>query len=234
MNATELISRTVGKMSELEHSAPRTRMMPPYGVYRDFLDSVAHASLLAWALENEPKFETSSVLRGFNEDKEREDPSVRKSLRVGEFGQMMAVFRQRLLDFVPTLIADLRVTSFEPSNVELELVANNDGAFFKRHIDTFMGEARQASDRVLSTVYYFHAEPKAFSGGALRLYSFGTKEHEGNFADVQPEQNMLLVFPSWALHEVLPVNCPSRRFSGSRFNVNCWVHRHSPTSGARP
>jgi SM-20-related protein len=214
-------------MSELEQSAPRTRMMPPYSVYRGFLDSVAHASLLAWALKNETKFETSLMLRGFKQDKAREDPSVRKSLRVGEFGPMMAVFRQRLLDFLPTLIADLRVTSFKPSKVELELVANNEGAFFKRHIDTFMGEARQASDRVLSAVYYFHAEPKAFSGGALRLYSL---EDGGNFADVQPEQNMLLVFPSWALHEVLPVNCPSRRFSDSRFNVNCWLHRHSPAS----
>jgi Rps23 Pro-64 3,4-dihydroxylase Tpa1-like proline 4-hydroxylase len=213
-------------MSELEHSAPRIRMMPPYSVYRGFLDSVAHASLLAWALENATKFKTSLVLRGFEQDEARDDPSVRKSLRVSDFGPMMAVFRQRLLDFIPTLIADLRVTPFEPSKVELELVANNDGAFFKQHIDTFMGEARQASDRVLSTVYYFHAEPKAFSGGALRLYSLDTKEDEGNFADVQPEQNMLLAFPSWALHEVLPVNCPSRRFSDSRFNVNCWVHRH--------
>jgi SM-20-related protein len=217
-------------MSELEQSKPRTRLMPPYSVYRGFLDSVAHASLLAWALENETKFETSLMLRGFEQDKATNDPSVRKSLRVGEFGPMMALFRQRLLDFLPTLIADLRVTAFKSSKVELELVANNDGAFFKRHIDTFMGEARQASDRVLSAVYYFHAEPKAFSGGALRLYSLDTKEDGGNFADVQPEQNMLLVFPSWALHEVLPVNCPSRRFSDSRFNVNCWLHRHSPTS----
>ena len=221
-------------MSELEHSAPRTRMMPPYSVYHGFLDSAAHASLLAWALENATKFKTSLVLRGFEQDEARDDPSVRKSLRVGDFGSMMAVFRQRLLDFVPTLIADLRVTPFEPSKIELELVANNDGAFFKRHVDTFMGESRQASDRVLSTVYYFHAEPKAFSGGALRLYSFDTKGGEGNFVDVEPEQNMLLAFPSWVWHEVLPVNCPSGRFSDSRFNVNCWVHRHSLTSGARP
>jgi Rps23 Pro-64 3,4-dihydroxylase Tpa1-like proline 4-hydroxylase len=111
--------------------------------------------------------------------------------------------------------------------VELNLVANNDGAFFKRHIDTFMGNARTASDRVLSAVYYFYAEPKAFSGGTLRLHSFGTTEHEGAFVDVQPEQNMLLAFPSSALHEVLPISCPSKRFSDSRFNVNCWVHRHS-------
>ena len=92
-------------------------------------------------------------------------------------------------------------------------------------MDTYVGDARRASDRLLSAVYYFHAEPKAFSGGALRLYPFGAKKDEDSFADVQPEQNTLLVFPSWAPHEVLPVSCPSGRFSDSRFAVNCWIHR---------
>ena len=205
--------------SEAEYIVPA-----PHSIYRGFLDPVTHASLLAWAIENEAKFETSLV---GGEDDAKHDPSRRISLCASDFGPMMPVLRQRVLDFVPMLIADLRVTPFEPCGVELDLVANNDGAFFKRHIDTYMGGARRTSDRVLSAVYYFHAEPKAFSGGALRLYSFGTTEHEGAFVDVQPEQNMLLAFPSWALHEVLPVNCPSGRFSDLRFNVNCWVHRHS-------
>jgi SM-20-related protein len=219
-------------MREAEYSTRRT-CMPPYARYRDFLDSITHASLLAWTMENEAKFEPSSVLSTFVQDDNKPDPTLRTSLRASDFGPMKALFRQRLLNFLPTLIGDLRVTPFEPSDVELELVANNDGAFFKRHIDTFMGDARKASDRVLSAVYYYHAEPKAFSGGALRLYDFSSKEAEGNFTDVQPEQNTLLVFPSWASHEVLPVTCPSRRFSDSRFNVNCWVHRLSSGTPSR-
>jgi SM-20-related protein len=213
-------------MSEVEHIAPRT-LVPPYCVYPGFLDSATHAGLLAWAKENEEKFETSLVSTQYVQGERRHNPSLRRSLRVSEFGPIQAVFRQRLLDFAPTLIADLRVTPFEPSEVELELVANNDGAFFKRHIDTAIGGARKANDRMLSAVYYFHDEPKAFSGGVLRLYSFAPKEAGTNFADVQPEQNTLLAFPSWTLHEVLPVSCPSRRFSDSRFNVNCWVYRQS-------
>ena len=207
-------------MSEARYIEPRAQM-PPFSVYRGFLNSTAHARLLAWAIENEAKFEVSLVSGG------RHDPSIRTSLCVSDFGPLMAVFRQRLLDLAPTLIRDLQVTPFEPSRVELEMVANNEGAFFKRHIDTFTGNRRQASDRMLSAVYYFHAEPKAFAGGVLRLYSLDTKAHEGTFIDVQPEQNMLLAFPSWWAHEVLPVSCPSGRFSNSRFNVNCWVHRHS-------
>ena len=211
-------------MTKAKCIAPRT-YVPPYGVYRGFLGPVTHAGLLAWAMENEAKFEASSVLRSLVPDDPRHDLSLRTSLRVSDFGPMKAILRQRVLDLVPVLIRNLRVTPFEPSKVELELVANNDGAFFKCHIDTFMGDARKASDRVLSAVYYFHAEPKAFSGGALRLYSFGMKKDEAEFVEVQPEQNTLLAFPSWASHEVLPVNCPSGRFSNSRFNVNCWVQR---------
>jgi SM-20-related protein len=210
-------------MSKAENIAPRTRIAP-HTVYRGFLDSVSHASLLTWTIENKAKFKASLV--GTQEDA-KHNPSFRTSLLVSDLGPLKALLRQRLLDLVPKLIADLRVTPFEPSGVELELVANNDGAFFKPHIDTFTGAARRPSDRVVSAVYYFHAEPKAFTGGALRLYSFGTEKHEGNFTDVQPEQNMLLAFPSWWVHEVLPVSCPSRRFSDSRFNVNCWILRHS-------
>jgi Rps23 Pro-64 3,4-dihydroxylase Tpa1-like proline 4-hydroxylase len=207
-------------MSETEDIPPRASM-PPYCVYRDFLDSDMHARLLAWVIQNEPKFEPTVVGDG------KHDPSRRVSLGVHDFGVLKALLRQRMLDLVPTLLEDLRVTSFEPSNVELELVCSNDGAFFKRHIDTFIRASRRASDRILSAVYYFHTEPKAFSGGTLRLYPFGATETDDQFVELQPEQNTLLAFPSWVLHEVLPVRCPSRRFCDSRFNVNFWVHRHS-------
>jgi SM-20-related protein len=81
---------------------------------------------------------------------------------------------------------------------------------------------------VLSGVYYFHAEPKAFTGGALRLYAIGGQGER--YVDIEPTHNSLLMFPSWAPHEVMPVRCPSRRFVDSRFAINCWVHRAKPTA----
>jgi Rps23 Pro-64 3,4-dihydroxylase Tpa1-like proline 4-hydroxylase len=181
-----------------------------YRLYRGFLDSARQSARMGHGEREEVRAQWLAA--------------AISTIRLRDFGPVKTVLHRRLLDLVPTLIRDLRVTPFEPSRVELELVANNDGAFFKRHIDMHIGATRLASDRLLSAVYYFHAEPKAFSGGALRLYSFGAAD-KGSFADVQPEQNTLLVFPSWVSHEVLRVNCPSRRFSDSRFNVNCWVHR---------
>jgi SM-20-related protein len=208
-------------MSETRNVAQR-HLMPPYRVYRDFLDSDTRADLLSWAIENEAKFEPTTI-----ESDDKIDPSRRMSVGVFDFGPTKARLRQSLLCLVPTLIRDLRVMPFKPSNVTLQLVAHNDGAFFKRHIDTYVGNERSSSDRLLSAVYYFYTEPKAFSGGALRLYSFGVNEDKGTYVDVQPEQDMLLAFPSWASHEVLPVSCPSRRFADSRFAVTFWVHRQS-------
>lgn len=49
---------------------------------------------------------------------------------------------------------------------------------------------------MLSGVYYFYNEPKAFSGGALRLYRFNAKPAEDPAADshvdVQPLNNSLV------------------------------------------
>jgi hypothetical protein len=164
-------------------------------------------------MENEAKFDVSLV---WHRQDARHDPSLRTSLRVSDFGPIKALLRQGLLDFVPTLTADLRMTPFEHPKSNLgwspTMMERSSSA-----IDTATGNG---SDRMLSAVYYFYAEPKAFTGGALRLYSFGMDARDGNFTDVQPEQNMLLVFPSSWVHEVLPVSCPSKRFSDSRFNIN--------------
>jgi asparagine synthetase B (glutamine-hydrolysing) len=60
----------------------------------------------------------------------------------------------------------------------------------------------------------------------------GATDFDG--ADIEPIHNSLLMFPSWAPHEVMPVNCPSQRFIDSRFAINCWVHRERPDTGTQP
>ena len=111
-------------------------------------------------------------------------------------------------------------------------MAHNDGAFYKRHIDTQTASERDAI-RVLSGVYYFHAEPKAFTGGALRLYAIGDPDKK-TFVDIEPAHDSLLAFPSWAPHEVRPISCPSKRFTDSRFAINCWMYRERLNTGTEP
>jgi hypothetical protein len=113
------------------------------------------------------------------------------------------------------------------------------GAFFAHHSDLPVGRGRKPlggdktgkQDRLISAVYYFHGRPKRFSGGTLRLYRLGDHDASGDFIEFEPEQNSLVVFPSWVRHEVRPVSCPDCSFEDYRFAVNAWLCR---TLGPRP
>jgi Rps23 Pro-64 3,4-dihydroxylase Tpa1-like proline 4-hydroxylase len=202
--------------------------MPPLLLFNDFLPAPMAAALLDWAIENETRFNPTTVGHATGE---RIDPNVRVSVSVGKFGDVKNELRRRLIELAPALIRDLRVNALEITGTELELVAHNDGAFYRRHIDTATGaNAAGESLRFISAVYYVHRQPKAFSGGALRLYGF-----EGDdYVDVEPEHNLLAVFPSWAPHQVTPISCPSQAFADSRFAVSIWILSRRRDQHAQP
>lgn len=194
-------------------------LMPPYLVLLGFLDESTVAGLLDHARSRRADFTPTRL------GSKAVDPAIRVSTGLRELGGYRQIIKTKILALVPSLIAKLGVTPFENPKLETELVAHGDGAFYKRHIDTRTGNNEEVNHiRVLSGVYYFHAEPKAFVGGALRLYAIGGEQRE-NFVDIEPLSNSLLVFPSWVPHEVLPVSCPSKQFINSRFAINCWVRR---------
>src|SRR6516165_2788078 len=101
-------------MSEAEFMGTNVHM-PPHKVYRNFLDSATHASLLMWALDNEQNFKASWISN--EQGDQNHDLSIRASLRVSDFEPMKSLLCLRLLDFVPTMIRELRMTPFEPSGV---------------------------------------------------------------------------------------------------------------------
>ena len=187
---------------------------------RGFLDETTVAGLLDYALLRQADFAPTRL------GSKAVNPAVRVSTGLRELGGYRQILKTKILGSVlEQLVSRLQVPPFENPNLQTELVAHGDGAFYKRHIDTQTARYKDVNQiRVLSAVYYFHAEPKAFSGGALRLYAIGDKDGE-NFVDIEPLRNSLLVFPSWAPHEVMPVRCPSKQFIDSRFAINCWVRR---------
>jgi SM-20-related protein len=201
-------------------------LLPPYLVLRDFLDEAMVTGLLDHAVSRQSDF-TPTQLRS-----KTVDPAFRVSTGLRDLGTFRQVLETRILGLLPTFIAQLRVSPVQEPSLETELVAHGDGAFYKRHIDTKTAHNWESNRiRVLSGVYYFSAEPKAFTGGALRLHAIGGKAGE-NFVDIEPARNSLLVFLSWAPHEVLPVSCPSQRFIDSRFAINCWVRGRKPGTSA--
>ncbi len=128
---------------------------------------------------------------------------------------------------LPRAIDALGLAPFALAGLSMEMAAHGDSDFYRRHIDTFTGSDRAGRDRALTGVYYFHATPKGFSGGELRLHSIRPAEQGGTFADIEPVHDRLLLFPAWAPHEVRPVSLPDGAFAQSRFAINCWYNREA-------
>lgn len=208
---------------EMTASIQTPTIMPPHHIIKNFLDETSAARLLDHAIKTEANYKATRIDEGDG------DPWYRASLRTGDLGPMRKELESRILALSPLLISQLRVTPFEPARIEMEIVAHGDGAFYKPHFDTTVGKADgKPTQRMVTAVYYFYSLPKAFSGGALRLYAFGTKQSNVAYIDVEAGRNTLVAFPSWALHEVLPIGCPSRIFANSRFALNFWLHRRTP------
>lgn len=222
MTANEVSAKTTGAAQSGGTNAAARAIMPPHVVLHEFLDATTAAGLLDFALANEAAFTPTRTGHGGHS---RIDPAIRVSLGTRNLGPFRPILREKVLALVPELVDRLRTTPVDAPELELQLVAHNDGAFFRHHIDTMTAE--QKTVRVLSGVYYLHNSPKAFLGGALRLFAIGDAAR-ATFVDIEPVHNTLLVFPSWAPHEVRPIICPSKRFADSRFAVNCWVHRPRP------
>jgi SM-20-related protein len=190
---------------------------PPHGLFHDWLGPESVERLLRFAQSNEHRFKDSRV--SFAEE-ERVDRTRRVSMRLG-LDNLESKIKTKLNALLPVMFNRLGIKPFVPSKVEAELVAHGDGAFFERHIDAVHGGRR----RVISMVYYFHALPKAFSVGVLRIHSLAASGQRGTFVDIAPDYDTLVFFPSFFPHEVLSVKCISGRFLESRFAINLWIHR---------
>ena len=182
---------------------------------QEFLPRAEHETLLAWVLENQDGYIPAGMDYGDI------SPNFRVSLKRPKLGPCKEILRARCQPMLADLAAALGMKGLSFGRLEMELVAHNEGAFFKPHIDTgHLGG--DASHRLISAVYYFHRQPKGFSGGALRLFDLSTP---GAFIDYEPADKSLLIFPAFAPHEVRRVTCESRAFEDSRFAINMWAHR---------
>ncbi len=161
-------------------------------------------------------------------------PNYRRSKILPTFRDIGMVLEQRLSEILPEALGYLGLAAPERPAFETQLTTHNDGGYLKIHNDN---GSPLTSSRVLSYVYYFHREPPAFRGGQIRIYDSQVVSNfwvaADTFVDLQPENNMMLLFPSRLLHEVLPISCPSRRFADGRFTLNGWV-RAQGTSASGP
>ena len=196
----------------------------PAIVFDEFLVAHEWSWLLNYTLSRRADFENTGVLNDQGESSV--DRSYRRSSVVFDVDSFSHVFTDRILRFWPTILDSLNLEWFQISGIEVQMTATGDGEFFRMHSDD---GSEPVSSRALTFVYYYHTEPKPFTGGELRLYGTeyrnGHPEPNGSYRVVMPLQNQIVFFPSGTLHEVLQVDSPSQDFAGSRFTVNGWFHR---------
>jgi len=194
-------------------------------VLDEFLTSTELNTLRQYVLDQEMRFEISEVLSpgvtGSAIDYER-----RRSRVLMDMGGHERMIVDRLLTCLPRVLQKWGRDPFPISRVETQTTASNHGDFFRCHSDN---GAEAVAAREITFVYFFHREPKQFSGGELRIYDSRRENHNyvptANYRTIVPEQNQLVLFASGLSHEITPIECPSGAFADSRFTVNGWIHK---------
>jgi Rps23 Pro-64 3,4-dihydroxylase Tpa1-like proline 4-hydroxylase len=204
----------------------------PVFIKRDFLTKRELRELTRYVLAHESDFTSSSVIpEGSPEG--TTDPSYRKSRVLYSLGEYGVLIQQRLMSLLPEALKIFKREPFDLSHIDIQVTASNDGDFFKVHNDNGHDDPPDIPRREISFVHYFNSEPKAFTGGHLRFYDsedgYIESSDERRIRTIIPSQNMLVLFPSSYSHEVLPVKCPTRKFTHSRFTANGWFIREDPT-----
>jgi Rps23 Pro-64 3,4-dihydroxylase Tpa1-like proline 4-hydroxylase len=184
----------------------------------NFLTREEYQRLLNYVFQRESAFVPTSTSTG--------DLDYRRSMILHSFPEFSQIVVNRIQAILPDVFRKLNLPSFAIAEIEAQLTSHNDGNYYKVHNDN---GSPDTATREFTYVYYFHQEPKAFSGGELLIYD---SKIENNFyvkADsykrVEPRNNSIVFFLSRYLHEVLPVSCPSKAFADSRFTINGWVRR---------
>ncbi|WNZ43911.1 2OG-Fe(II) oxygenase [Leptolyngbya boryana CZ1] len=195
----------------------------------NWLSVEEHRHLLNYVSQQQPNFEPA--------DMPFEGAVHRKAWVLFSFPEFSSLVEARIQAIFPDILAQLSLPSFEISQIEAQLTAHNDGNYYKIHTDNGIYHKSfesKVKTRLLTYVYYFHNEPKAFSGGELRLYDSTIVDnlycYADSFQSIEPRNNRMIFFLSRQFHEVMPVSCSSQAFADSRFTINGWIHGLRPKS----
>lgn len=193
----------------------------PHGRICGLLGQDTVAAMLDYVAEHEAAFKPGGIRkRGSGE--RVVDPAILHSRGMRGLGPFQDRVETIVRTIAPVAIARLGLMENAVEPREFEFASYGDGGHFNAHTDTFDRTERL---RILSCVYYFAVTPPCFSGGELRLHGFPSRNGAAAVATIAPETDMMVMFPSWMFHEVLPVHVSSGAWMHRRFSINCWVHR---------
>lgn len=187
---------------------------------KDFLPLEEHDQLFEYVLQQETNFVAAGV--------QAANLNYRQAKVLYSFPQFSAAMTSLVEQLLPDVLSQLGLPLFPIAQIEAQLTAYNDGNYYITHNDK---DSPEAASRQISYIYYFHRQPKPFSGGELRIYDCKYEDNKyvvaESFQTIEPLDNSIVFFQSGYAHEILPVHCPSQAFADSRFTLNGWVRSHS-------
>ena len=200
----------------------------PFVRVADFLPSHRCRQLLAVALANREQFARPKPT--IDTPKGKVNAALRKglslSLRVTD-REVRPWFEARLRTAFAAALPRLGRREPRRYRVEMGMSAFLGGGFLAKHSDN----RPRFHNRRLSFVYYFHRQPRPFSGGALLLHDADGRA----FTRIEPQHNSIVFFPPECVHEIAAVEgggasgggqegCPSHvDFGDARFTIQGWL-----------
>ena len=228
-------TRAVLSGADLRHMpVPKGNVPTPFQRRHSFLSAEECDALLRLVAAHQARFVPARVV-----DENSQDGLLKQEIR-----QASVVKEQGLRDALQWLEPKLSVAAeealerlpvlgfdFESHELELNVTAHGNGDYFRVHQDA---SRSMCPERRLSFVYYFHRQPRQFSGGDLLLYDTDRQLDRfemGVFTRIEPIHNSIIFFPSRCFHEITPVG-GVKDFADARFTVNGWFT--TPSEGAAP
>lgn len=204
-------------------AATRAGLSVRHRVIEGFMGADFTKRALRFVTDHVDEFRSSEVTKP--DEQRAYDSNMRRSWVLDRpMGELRDQFEAAIHAARPGLFRQLGVPALDDPVLDISVSMHRDGDYFRLHQDVASGKMRRHAkeDRIVSTVYYFHAEPRAFEGGGLKLYSpFGRGEH----TTIVPASDSLVAFQSFVPHEVEPVSLPGDNPAEARFSINCWICR---------
>jgi SM-20-related protein len=182
----------------------------------DVLEPLQLTSLMEYVKESSDSFEVSRTSSGVSTDRQsRFLASLTTPIR--------SILEDKLRRYIEMYRSKLALMARDNLTFEFQLTTHNNGDYFLLHRDN----GGHHIDRWLSFVYYFHWQPRAYTGGELLLYDTNFysdgAENIGELAlSFDGPCNSLILFPSECYHEVRAVKSTGLFIDG-RFTINGWI-----------
>lgn len=212
--STTISSITTGKQSiQIFSDCWKTRSArSKYGMLkiRSFLTQSNRNQVFSMICDLKPKFVPTQIRANNNGTPNTINRDFRRSSQIREFPPWQDFFFSMITALIPDFCSHYDIPLFTPNRKSCLLDRTGHGEFFRPHKDDY-----GMPNCTMTFVYYVHTSQ--FEGGKL---VFPEKNET-----VDPEDNMLVMFPSGWLHEIQEVICIPDDFEKGRFTIHGSVDR---------